>query len=357
MMFKYKAKNKIKKELAEANQEIIELKKTHNNFKQAKLALISAAADWRKTFDSITDFVSLHDEDLKLIKVNKALADFVGMKPEELIGKYCYNILHGTEEPFPGCPHIEMMKSKEPVTKEIFDPKLGLHLMVSVSPFLDEDGTLIGSVHIAKNITERKRSEEALSQEKKFTDALFEALPGIVFAFDRSQRFFRWNRNLEQVLGYSQEELKKIYAFQLICPRDRQRHNQAVENVFATGKMQVIELSLLTKDGEEVPYHFTGIRKNIDSEVYQVGIGLDIIERKKSEKEKERLILQLREALSKVKTLSGLIPICSSCQRIRDDKGYWKLVADYISKYSEAKFSHGLCPECAKKLYPDVFNS
>ena len=68
MMFRYKTKNQMKKELAKANQEITELKKTHNNFKQVKDALISAAADWRKTFDSITDFVSLHDEDLKLIK-------------------------------------------------------------------------------------------------------------------------------------------------------------------------------------------------------------------------------------------------------------------------------------------------
>lgn len=64
---------------------------------------------------------------------------------------------------------------------------------------------------------------------------------------------------------------------------------------------------------------------------------------------------ELQEALVKVKTLSGLLPICSSCKRIRDDRGYWNQIEMYIRDHSEADFSHGLCPECAKKLYPRYF--
>ncbi len=82
----------------------------------------------------------------------------------------------------------------------------------------------------------------------------------------------------------------------------------------------------------------------------------DITERKKAEDERDKLINELKDALAKVKTLSGLIPICCYCQKIRDDKGYWNQVADYISKHSEAKFTHGFCPECAenfKKKYLD----
>jgi hypothetical protein len=67
-------------------------------------------------------------------------------------------------------------------------------------------------------------------------------------------------------------------------------------------------------------------------------------------KEKE----QLQNALSEIKTLSGLLPICSECKRIRDDKGYWKQIESYIRKHSDADFSHSICPECAKKLYPDL---
>jgi len=70
---------------------------------------------------------------------------------------------------------------------------------------------------------------------------------------------------------------------------------------------------------------------------------------------RERLILELQDALDQVKTLSGLLPICSSCKKIRDDEGYWNQIEVYIQDHSEAVFSHGLCPECAKKLYPEIF--
>lgn len=81
------------------------------------------------------------------------------------------------------------------------------------------------------------------------------------------------------------------------------------------------------------------------------------IERKRAVAERERLIRELQEALAKVKTLSGLIPICASCKKIRDDQGYWNQVESYVAKRSDAKFSHGICPECARKLYPDVVGS
>jgi transcriptional regulator of acetoin/glycerol metabolism len=80
----------------------------------------------------------------------------------------------------------------------------------------------------------------------------------------------------------------------------------------------------------------------------------EIAERKQVEKERERLIGELQSALAKVKTLSGLIPICSSCKKIRDDKGYWQQVETYIANRSNAEFSHGFCPECMDKLYPEL---
>jgi hypothetical protein len=85
-------------------------------------------------------------------------------------------------------------------------------------------------------------------------------------------------------------------------------------------------------------------------------IARDITSRKKAEEERERLIVELSEALAKVKTLSGLLPICSSCKKIRDDKGYWTQIESYISEHSGAEFSHGICPECARKLYPECFD-
>jgi hypothetical protein len=86
------------------------------------------------------------------------------------------------------------------------------------------------------------------------------------------------------------------------------------------------------------------------------GVYRDITERKQVEKDREKLIKELQGALKKVKTLSGLLPICSSCKKIRDDKGYWNQIDSYIRDHSEVEFSHGICPDCVKKLYPDIIN-
>ena len=69
----------------------------------------------------------------------------------------------------------------------------------------------------------------------------------------------------------------------------------------------------------------------------------------------EKRTADLQEALSQVKTLSGFLPICASCKKIRDDKGYWNQIEAYIQDHSEAEFSHGICPECATKLYPEYY--
>ena len=75
--------------------------------------------------------------------------------------------------------------------------------------------------------------------------------------------------------------------------------------------------------------------------------------RAKLETEREALIKELQEAMSKIKTLSGLIPICAWCKKIRDDKGYWQTVEQYIEEHSQAEFTHGMCPECQKKYMPE----
>ena len=77
--------------------------------------------------------------------------------------------------------------------------------------------------------------------------------------------------------------------------------------------------------------------------------------RQQAEMEREKLIAELQDAVAEIKTLSGLLPICSNCKNIRDDKGYWKQIESYIRDHSEAEFTHSMCPVCAKKLYPELF--
>lgn len=81
---------------------------------------------------------------------------------------------------------------------------------------------------------------------------------------------------------------------------------------------------------------------------------LDIKERKKAEMEKEATIVELKKAMDEIKILKGLIPICANCKKVRDDAGYWQHIEVYVRERSDAEFSHGICPACAKELYPGL---
>ncbi|MEW6221609.1 MAG: hypothetical protein AB1634_19045, partial [Thermodesulfobacteriota bacterium] len=83
----------------------------------------------------------------------------------------------------------------------------------------------------------------------------------------------------------------------------------------------------------------------------------EIEARKKAEAERDRVIEELRRALADVKTLQGFLPICASCKKIRDDRGFWQRLEAYIERHSGAQFSHGICPDCARKLYPELYPS
>ena len=81
---------------------------------------------------------------------------------------------------------------------------------------------------------------------------------------------------------------------------------------------------------------------------------VDITEQKRLDQERDQLIQRLQDALSKIRVLRGLIPICASCKSVRDDKGFWHKVEKYIRDHSDAQLTHGLCPDCVRKLYPEL---
>ncbi len=83
------------------------------------------------------------------------------------------------------------------------------------------------------------------------------------------------------------------------------------------------------------------------------GLSVDITPRKEAERERERLVSDLQQALAEVKTLAGFLPICASCKNIRTDEGYWQQIEAYLGEHSELEFTHGICPVCLEKLYPE----
>ncbi|RKY12523.1 MAG: hypothetical protein DRP65_01030 [Planctomycetota bacterium] len=151
-----------------------ELSKTNEQLKQeieerkiAEKKLVQAAAEWRTTFDSISDFVTIHDMNFRIIMANRAIADFLKVEPNDLIGKKCYEMLHGLSEPCATCPHQRTLETRQPCTANFFEPHLGMHIEVFTSPIFDNKGELTGSVHIARDITDRKLAEEKLREQDR----------------------------------------------------------------------------------------------------------------------------------------------------------------------------------------------
>lgn len=130
--------------------------------------------------------------------------------------------------------------------------------------------------------------------------------------------------------------------------------------VFSKGK-EIVSIETVTKDENSKEHHFivtaTPYRNFEGKKTGIIETFQNITPRKKLEKEKENLIDSLRVALEEVKILSGFLPICASCKKIRDDKGYWTQIETYIREHSDAEFSHGICPDCAEKHYGEFHNN
>jgi PAS domain S-box-containing protein len=132
--------------------------------KKAEETVRKAAEEWNRTFDAISDLVFIQDKEFRITHANKSLLDSFSAKPEDIIGKKCYEIFHKTSKPWLNCPFEKTRKDKSAHTEEVFDSNIGIPLLVTTSPILNDQGQFMGSIHIAKDISEIKKSEEALKQ-------------------------------------------------------------------------------------------------------------------------------------------------------------------------------------------------
>ena len=135
-----------------------------------------AKEDWELTFDAVPDLICLIDANHTITRVNRAMADLLGIKPEEAVGRKCYTCIHGTDQPPAFCPHIQLLGDGREHQAEIKEENLGQWLQVTVSPLRDKEGNVIGAVHVARDITKRKEAEEALRQSKSDLETAYNQL-------------------------------------------------------------------------------------------------------------------------------------------------------------------------------------
>lgn len=130
--------------------------------KKAEESLIRAKDEWERTFDSVPDMIAILDNQHKIVRLNKAMAQRIGLKPKECIGEPCYKYMHGTAAPLQSCPHSCTLHDGRQHVVEVREETLGADLLVSTTPLYNKQGEMIGSVHVARDITERKQAEQRI---------------------------------------------------------------------------------------------------------------------------------------------------------------------------------------------------
>jgi diguanylate cyclase (GGDEF)-like protein/PAS domain S-box-containing protein len=174
-------------------------------------ALRKGEKDWRLTFDSIPDLVSVHDRHFRIVRANKAMADFFGVPAAALVGRFCYEVFHGTEGPIANCPHARTLGTGKAETEEVNDPAIGCPMLITTSPVLDENGEVLASVHVAKDITELKRTENRLHHLAHYDHLT--RLPNRTLFLDRLNQMLarsHWHKRCVAVLFLDLDRFKVI---------------------------------------------------------------------------------------------------------------------------------------------------
>lgn len=193
------------------------------------------------------------------------------------------------------------------------------------------------------------------TQEEKFSKAFHSSPYAITLSRLSDGIVLEVNDGFVTLSGHPAAEVlgKKSSDLHLwVRPEDR---DLLIGELSRSGKVQGKEVQIRRKSGEIMTGIFSAEIIRIEGEECVLSSTADISKRKEVEREREQLIVELQDALSRIKTLSGLLPICASCKKIRNDEGYWEQIEGYIRDRSDAEFSHSICPDCVKRLYPDLY--
>ena len=193
---------------------------------------------------------------------------------------------------------------------------------------------------------DKKRLKQRDEQIRKLSDVAFDGI-----SITENGIFHEVNTSFAAMFGYQQSEIIGAHVTTVVDPEFHDLVTRNIKNEYE----KPYELRCVKKNGESFPVEVCGKTLRQGERTLRVTSIRDISERTRAKEDREKLIKDLQQALAEIKTLRGIIPICSSCKKIRDDEGFWHQVEVYVHQRSQAQFSHGICPDCAKRLYPDFY--
>jgi PAS domain S-box-containing protein len=363
-----RSQENLENRIVERTQELsscnVELKQEVAERKQTEERLRESEERYRNFFVTSRDGVFMTAKGGQFVEVNKAMLDMLGYRPHEREVALRKNVadFYANPEEYPS--HVALVSelgfAKEyPVDLRKTDGTI-LHTLITAVPRREVNGTVIGFQGSVRDITERKRANEVLRNTvQRFHTILSSLYAGVLIVTEEGNVEFVNQAFCDMFdLADSPASLNGVVASEMMAKiREvladpavtvaRMREAVAKQQPISGGEIAVrgartytVDFIPIVVDGKQFGrlWHFTSIT-----------------DLKRAEGEKAKLVEDLTEALAQVRKLSGFLPICASCKKIRDDQGYWRQVEDYISEHSEAEFSHSICPECAKKLYPDLY--
>jgi two-component system, cell cycle sensor histidine kinase and response regulator CckA len=217
--------------------------------KAFQAALVRAKEEWERTFDAVPELIALIDLNHRIIRVNRPMAERLRLRAEEVVGCHCYEAVHGLPTPPPFCPHSRLLVSGNEERGEVDEARLGGIFDVTTTPLRDDKGQLIGSVHVARDITDRKHAEEALRESEVRYHASFDAASVGQALAGLDGRFLEVNTALASMLGYSVAELRGKPFVELTHPDDVAMSVSARTALVAGEPVRRMEKRYVRKDG------------------------------------------------------------------------------------------------------------
>jgi PAS domain S-box-containing protein len=325
---------------------------------QGRFAFSDAVS--RAVLDSAPEGILVANREGKIVLVNAQTEELFGYDPDELLGlhfevlfpevfreEHERQIAGYTRAPGlrPGRVGLELRGLRKDGTE--------LLLEMSLCSVDVQEGPLVCC--ILRKIADHKQSEQTFREMEERFRLMVENSHDILTIRNADGSVRYTSPSIHRVLGYKQEEMIGSTGFELIHPEDR----STVENVLNEfwknpGARDSIQYRARHANGSWVSLEVVAYNLLDHPDIRGVVInGRDITERIQTEAERERVIAELQEAISKLETLTGLLTICASCKKIHAENGSWQQIESYIRDRSEVEFTHTMCPECANLWYPD----
>jgi PAS domain S-box-containing protein len=258
---------------------------------RAEEALASAKQEWELTFDTVPDLIAIIDPQHRMVRANRAMAERLGLSTDQCPGQECFQCVHGLGAPPTVCPHaLALLDGREHAT-ELYEERLKGYFLVTCTPLRDPQGRLIGTVHVARDITERKRAEEAMrasreraeEAEAKYRSLVEESLVGVYLI--QGGKFIYVNPHMANVFGYTPEEITAAKTvMDLVTPEDRPVVAEKLRQRL-TGNVKSTHYSFraLRKDMRVIDVEVIGSSTLFDGKPAVIGSLLDVTERKRTD--------------------------------------------------------------------------